>query len=266
MAENDRVAEFLRESGLDKLLDKLTPEEAQRARHEITARLKAIAENAPKVEEGGTKVVIGDWSVHLTGAVWPLAKLAAKLAIAVHDPVGLTWASAADGVLQALTIWPKRFTGSTPLSSTSARPSRPSGSTTGRRAGSRTARRSRTSRPSSPRRARSLPLTWPGLSGNCARRRSSSPTRPRGRTATAPLSETRHATRAKADARTAAAAPAARDLSAAAPRDTAGTRRGTAAARYGAAAACYDGSDARLAIEEPGPDCFAGWTHLDSSS
>jgi hypothetical protein len=102
MLENDRVAEFLRESGLDKLLDKLTPEEAQRARHEITARLKTIAENAPKVEEGGTKVVIGDWSVHLTGAVWPLAKLAAKLAIAVHDPVGLTWASAADGVFQAL--------------------------------------------------------------------------------------------------------------------------------------------------------------------
>ena len=102
MADKDFVSEFLRETGLDKLLDKLPPEEAQRAREQIAARLKTIAENAPKVEEFGTKVVIGDWSVHLTGAVWPLTKLAAKLAIAVHDPVGLTWASAADGVFQAL--------------------------------------------------------------------------------------------------------------------------------------------------------------------
>jgi hypothetical protein len=100
--ENDRVAEFLRETGLDKLFDKLPPKEAQRARDEIMARLKTIAEAAPEVEEGGTKVVIGDWSVRLTGAVWPLTKLATKLAIALHDPVGLTWASAAEGVFQAL--------------------------------------------------------------------------------------------------------------------------------------------------------------------
>jgi hypothetical protein len=102
MTENDSVAEFLRKTGLDELLGKLPPDEAQKARDEITARLKTIAKNAPKAEEGGPKVVVGNWSVHLTGAVWPLAELAVRLAIAVHDPGGLTWASAAEGVFKAL--------------------------------------------------------------------------------------------------------------------------------------------------------------------
>ncbi len=98
----DAVESFLQESGLAARLKGASPDEIARLRQQIADRLEAIAKAAPEDEEGGTKIVVGRWSIRITGTVWPLAVCLVKLGIAAHDPTGLSWGEAAKDAIELL--------------------------------------------------------------------------------------------------------------------------------------------------------------------
>jgi hypothetical protein len=87
MPEFKDIDEVLKELGLP-VIEKIQPDPSkqQDLRRDLEEELKRISDADIDVEEGGFKVKIGDHHFRLSGSLWPILNLGAKLVFAAHQP------------------------------------------------------------------------------------------------------------------------------------------------------------------------------------
>lgn len=96
------VDRLMADAGAGEMWSQLDSAERDKFASEIETKLEAIARSAPPDEEGGARIVGLGWSFRITGTIWPLIVFTAKVAIAAHDPTGLTWKNVVPSVIDLL--------------------------------------------------------------------------------------------------------------------------------------------------------------------